>query len=304
MPRAALKNGIELEYDTFGTDTDPALLLIQGLTGQLTAWEVGFCEQLADGGHFVIRFDNRDCGLSTTMDGAAVDIGAVLAGGMSGQAVTDVPYTLSDMAGDAVGLLDHLGIERAHVLGVSMGGMIAQVVSIEHPSRVRSLISVMSMTGELEYATPAPEAMTLLMAAPPSGREELIARAPEAAVLSSKRYFDPEKAKVLAAEAFDRRFYPEGATRQLAAIFASGSRADALSRLDVPTLVIHGREDTLIPRGGGQRTADVVPGSTFLLVADMGHDLPEPLWPLLTGAVVGFTHLVDANASELARATA
>ncbi len=191
MPRASLTAGIEIEYDTFGSTDDPALLLIQGLTGQLIAWEEPFCQGLADGGYQVIRFDNRDCGLSTSFDGVAVDPAAVMAAALIGQPLRDVPYTLSDMAADTVGLLDHLDIDEAHILGVSMGGMIAQHVAIEHPHRVRSLISMMSMTGEPEYGTPTPEAMAALLAPPPQGRAECIARAREAAVWSSKRYFDP-----------------------------------------------------------------------------------------------------------------
>ena len=151
MPRAALPSGIEIEYETFGSADDPALLLIMGFTAQLISWDERFCRRLADGGRYVIRFDNRDCGLSTTLDGVEVDLGQVIGAAMAGQPLPEVPYTLSDMAADAVGLLDHLGIERAHVLGASMGGMIAQTVAIEHPARVASLISIMSMTGELEY---------------------------------------------------------------------------------------------------------------------------------------------------------
>jgi pimeloyl-ACP methyl ester carboxylesterase len=215
-----------------------------------------------------------------------------------------VPYTLSDMARDTVGLLDHLGIDRAHVLGASMGGMIAQVVAIEHPERVRSLISVMSMTGEPEFGLPEPEAMEVLFAPPAPDRESFIASAPQAAVWCSKRYFDAEQARALAARSFDRRYYPEGAPRQLAAVYASGERHEGLVALAVPTLVIHGLDDTLIPPAGGRRTAELVPGSTLLLVADMGHDLPEPLWPLITGTALGFTAMVDAARPQALRASA
>jgi pimeloyl-ACP methyl ester carboxylesterase len=295
MPTASLSGGLEIEYDTFGSAGDPALLLIQGFTGQLIAWEERFCEGLAAGGYQVIRFDNRDCGWSTTFDGVTVDPAAVMTAVVAGQPVPEVPYTLSDMAADAVGLLDHLDVERAHVLGVSMGGMIAQHVAIEHPRRVHSLISLMSMTGEFEYGTPTPEAMAALLAPPPQDRDACIVRAGEAAVWSSKRFFDADRARAQAARNFDRRFYPEGAPRQLAAIYASGRRTEGLAALRVPTLVIHGRDDTLITPSGGTRTAELVAGSTLLLVADMGHDLPEPLWPLLTGAIIGFTRSVDAS---------
>jgi pimeloyl-ACP methyl ester carboxylesterase len=295
MARAKINREIELEYETFGSPKDPALLLIQGFTSQLIQWEVGFCELLAEGGYHVIRFDNRDCGLSTTLDGAQVDLGAVMAAAIARQPLPAVPYRLSDMAADAVGLLDHLGIARAHVLGVSMGGMIAQQLAIEHPDRVLSLISVMSMTGEIEHGMPEPEAMTALLAPPPTERGEYIASATKAAVWSSERYFDPDKVRAHAARCFDRRFYPEGAPRQLAAVYASGDRHAGLSELLIPTLVIHGLDDKLITPGGGRRTAELVPHSSLLLVADMGHDLPEPLWPFITGAILGFTHVVDAR---------
>jgi pimeloyl-ACP methyl ester carboxylesterase len=294
MPRAVVNEGIELEYETFGSPDDPTLLLVSGFTSQLIAWEVGFCERLAAGGYQVVRFDNRDAGLSTTFDGATVDLGAVMTTALARQPVPPVPYTLSDLARDTVGLLDHLGVGRAHVLGASMGGMVAQVVAIEHPERVRSLISMMSMTGEPEFGMPEPEALEVLFAPPPPDRESYIASASQAAVWCSKRYFDAEHARAHAARNFDRRYYPEGAPRQLAAIYASGERHEGLAALDLPTLVIHGLDDTLIPAAGGRRTAELVPGSTLLLVADMGHDLPEPLWPLISGTVLGFTAMVDA----------
>jgi pimeloyl-ACP methyl ester carboxylesterase len=293
MPRALVHDKVELEYDTFGSPDDPALLLIQGFTSQLIQWDERFCEQLAGGGYYVIRFDNRDCGLSTTFDGVEVDLGAVMAAALAGQPVPEVPYTLSDMASDGVGLLDDLGVERAHVLGVSMGGMIAQQLAIDHPQRVRSLISVMSTSSEIEYSTPEPEAIAVLLTPPPTGRDEYIAAAANVAVWCSERYFDLERAREEAARGFDRRFYPDGAPRQMAAIYASGERRAGLSELQVPTLVIHGLDDTLIPPSGGRRTAELVPHSSLLLVADMGHDLPEPLWPLITGAILGFTTVVD-----------
>lgn len=287
MPRALLPSGIELEYDTFGSPSDPALLLVMGFTAQMTAWDEAFCRMLADGGFHVIRFDNRDCGLSTKLDGVAVDTGAVMAAAFGGTEVPPVPYTLSDMASDAAGLLDHLGIECAHVMGASMGGMIAQHIAIEHRARVCSLVSVMSMTGEPEYGTPAPEAAEALFAPPPTSRDEYIDASPRWMAWHSKRYRDESRTRELAARDFDRSFYPEGASRQLAAIYASGRRTEGLAALDVPTLVIHGRDDTLITPSGGFRTAELVPGAHLLYLADMGHDMPEPLWPVLVEAVVG-----------------
>ena len=293
MPRATVASTspptVELEYDTFGSPDDPALLLVMGFTAQLIAWDVAFCEQLAARGYHVIRFDNRDCGLSTHLDGQLVDPMAVMSARLSGDEPPEVPYTLSDMAADAVGLLDHLGIDRAHVLGASMGGMIAQTMAIEHPERCLSLISVMSSTGDPRAGQPTPEALALLLTPPPTDREAYIAGADRISVFTSKKYFDPAKARERAAAAFDRAFYPEGASRQLAAIYYSGDRADALAKVEVPTLVIHGRDDNLITPSGGTLTAEAIPEASLLLLAHMGHDLPEPLWPVIVDAITSHT---------------
>jgi pimeloyl-ACP methyl ester carboxylesterase len=284
-----VNDGLELEYETLGSPNDPTLLLIMGFTAQLITWPDGFCALLAERGLHVVRFDNRDCGLSTKLDGREVDLGAVVTAALAGQPMPEVPYTLSDMAADAVGVLDLLDVERAHVLGASMGGMIAQHIAIEHPERVVSLTSVMSMTGEPEYGQPDSEAAQLLLTPPPNERAAYIERSADYAVWASKRYFDPERARRDAARAYDRAFYPEGAGRQLAAIYASGPRTATLPDVKVPTLVIHGRDDRLITPSGGQRTAELVPGANLFLVADMGHDLPEPLWPLLVDAITSHT---------------
>ena len=285
MPRAS-SNGIEIEYDTFGEPTDPALLLVMGFTAQMTAWDESLCKLLADRGLFVIRFDNRDCGLSTHLDGVPVDLGTVMARSMAGEEMPPVPYKLTDMAADAIGLLDHLGIDRAHIVGASMGGMIVQTMAIEHPDRVLSMTSIMSMTGEAEYGQPAPEAMAALLQPPPTERSAYIEQSRTVVkVFASKKYYDADKTAARAGAAFDRAFYPEGAPRQLAGILASGSRADALRALDVPTLVIHGRDDTLIQPSGGERTAELIPGSKLLMLHDMGHDMPEQLWPFITAVI-------------------
>jgi pimeloyl-ACP methyl ester carboxylesterase len=289
MPRALVGNGIELEYDSFGSPDDPALLLIMGFTAQMTSWPVAFCEELAAGGRFVIRFDNRDCGLSTKLDGVHVDLGAVMAAAFSDQVVAGVPYTLSDMAADSVGLLTHLGIDRAHIMGASMGGMIAQTVAIEHPHRCLSLVSVMSQPGDPDVGQPTPEAATALMSPPPTDRAAYIAAAPQWMTWHSKRYRDEARTKQQAAADFDRSFYPHGGPRQLAAIYASGRRSAQLAVLDLPTLVIHGRDDTLITPSGGIRTAELIAGANLLLMADMGHDIPEPLWPIIVDAVLSHT---------------
>ncbi|MGB8859038.1 MAG: alpha/beta hydrolase [Ilumatobacteraceae bacterium] len=289
MARALVQTGMELEYDTFGSPADPALLLIMGFTAQMTAWEPGFCQILADGGRFVIRFDNRDCGLSTKLDGQVPDVAGAMAAAFADTAAPPLPYTLSDMAADAVGLLDVLGIERAHIMGASMGGMIAQTIAIEHPERVRSLISVMSQPGEVEVGQPSDEAAAAIFAPPPTTRDEYIAAAPRWMVWQSTKYRDEARTKELAAREFDRSFYPEGGPRQLAAIYGSGRRTAGLQALDVPALVIHGRDDQLITPSGGFRTAELIPGAHLLFLADMGHDLPEPLWPVVTDAVLSHT---------------
>jgi pimeloyl-ACP methyl ester carboxylesterase len=296
MPRASFTSTdnrqIELEYDHFGNPTDPALLLIMGFTAQMVAWEEEFCQQLANRGHFVIRFDNRDCGLSTKLHGVPSNSDAVIMAAMMETEMPPVAYTLSDMAADAMKVLDHLNIERAHIMGASMGGMIAQTVAIEHPHRVKTLISVMSQPGELTVGQPTQEAMELIVTPAPTDRDEYIAFAPKWQLWQSKKYRSDEVSRRNAIRDFDRSNYPEGGPRQMAAIYASGSRAEGLQKLQVPTLVIHGTEDQLITPSGGERTAELIPNSTLLMVDDMGHDMPQPLWPFYLDAITKHTALV------------
>ena len=296
MPRASFTSTdnrqIELEYDHFGNPTDPALLLIMGFTAQMVAWDEEFCQQIADRGHFVIRFDNRDCGLSTKLHGVPSNSDAVIMAAMMETEMPPVPYTLSDMAADAMKVLDHLNIERAHIMGASMGGMIAQTVAIEHPHRVKTLISIMSQPGELTVGQPTQEAMELIVTPAPSDRDEYIAFAPKWQLWQSKKYRSDEVSRRNAIRDFDRSNYPEGGPRQMAAIYASGSRAEGLQKLQVPTLVIHGTDDQLITPSGGERTAELIPNSTLLMVEDMGHDMPQPLWPLYLDAISKHTALV------------
>jgi pimeloyl-ACP methyl ester carboxylesterase len=292
MPRTTVTTTnpetIEIEYEAFGSPEDPALLLVMGFTAQLIAWDDELCELLADRGRYVIRFDNRDCGLSTHLDGAGADPMAVLQAELNGTEAPPVPYDLSDMANDAVGLLDALGIEAAHVMGASMGGMIVQTMAIEHPDRCLSVVSVMSTPG-VRLGPPTQEAMEVLLSPPPKERAAYIAAAERSSVWASKRYVDVDRLKERAAAAYDRAFYPEGAPRQLAAIYASGDRTDALAKVEVPVLVIHGRDDTLISPPGGHATAEAVPAANLLLLADMGHDLPSALWPIIVDAVISHT---------------
>jgi pimeloyl-ACP methyl ester carboxylesterase len=293
MPQFTSPAGITIEFEAFGSPDSPPLLLVMGYTAQMIAWSVEFCEKLAAGGHYVIRFDNRDCGLSTKFDGVEVDLGQIMTAAMLNQPelIRDtVPYTLSDMADDGWALLDHLQIQRAHIIGASMGGMIVQTMAIEQPHRCLSLTSIMSMTGEIDFGQSAPEAQMALLTPGPTDRDGYIeASATTWTVWLSKKYRDPAKIRERAAESYDRSLYPEGGPRQMGAIVASGSRADGLRALNVPTLVIHGLDDTLIAPSGGQRTAELIPDARLLLVDDMGHDLPEELWPVLVPEILSHT---------------
>ncbi len=292
MAHLATPEGISLEYDTFGSATDPALLLVMGFGAQMIAWPVPLCERLAAAGRFVIRFDNRDCGLSSKLDGQLADVKAILASIAAGEldrARGLAPYTLSAMADDGFALLSALGIERAHIIGSSMGGMIAQTMAIEHPQRVLSLTSMMSNTGEPEYGQSTPEASAALLTPAPADREGYVDAAERAVIWRSKRYPELDAARELAGQSYDRGHDPAGVARQLAAMIASGPRAEGLRNLTVPTLVIHGLDDTLIAPSGGERTAALVPGARLLLLEDMGHDRPAPLWPRISEAIIEHT---------------
>ena len=286
MPRAALPSGIELEYATYGDAGDPTLLLVNGYTSQMIVWEQVLLDALVAQGLHVVIYDNRDVGLSSKLDGQLTDPMLVVQAMKTGDPV-DVPYTLSEMAADGMGLLDHLGIERAHIAGVSMGGMIVQTMAIEHPARVASLTSIMSSPGDPKVGQPSPEARDTLLAPPATERDQYIADSVRAKVWLTNKYYSEVQTKQRSAIQFDRIFYPEGFTRQLSAIYASGDRSDQLRELDVPTLVIHGRDDELISPSGGERTAELIDGSRYLLVADMGHDLPGQLAPVFAEAIAG-----------------
>ncbi|MFI1098517.1 alpha/beta fold hydrolase [Streptomyces sp. NPDC020917] len=283
---------VSLAYESFGDPGDPPVLLVMGFGAQMLAWHEDFCRMLADRGRHVIRYDNRDCGLSTKFDRHPVDMGEFIAAVSSGDlptALAMVPYRLLDMAGDGFGLLTALGIERAHVVGASMGGMIAQTMALSSPERVLTLTSMMSSTGEREYGRSSPEAQAVLFGPKPADREGYVAAAERELVWASRRYGDAAVLRELAAASYDRAYYPAGIARQLGAMILSGSRADALRGLRVPTLVIHGLDDTLIGPSGGKRTADLVPDAELLLIPDMGHDRPRELWPTLVDALVAHT---------------
>lgn len=281
-------NGIEIDYDTFGNASDRPLLLIMGLGAQKLLWDDVFCETLVARGHYVIRYDNRDVGLSTKFDAAGVpNIGELLLGRRS----TDVAYTIDDMANDAGGLIEALGLSSAHVCGASMGGMIAQTLAFRHPSRVRSLTSIMSTTGNPALPPPTPDALAVLLAPPADDREGNIERSVVTwRTIGSPGFpFDEAGTRMRAACLYDRCFYPAGVARQLAAILAHGSRVERLRGVAAPTLVIHGADDPLIPVAGGRDTAASIPGASLLVIEGMGHDLPAGAWPCIVDAIGAHT---------------
>ncbi|MFF5075827.1 alpha/beta hydrolase [Actinoplanes sp. NPDC000266] len=290
MPVASVSPDVRIAYETFGHPHDPAVLLVMGFGAQMIAWHEDLCRMLADRGRYVIRYDNRDCGLSTKWDDHPVDLTAFISAVSSGDIAIAPPYTLSDMAGDGLGLLTALGVDRAHVVGASMGGMIAQRMAIEHPSRIRTLTSMMSSTGEPGVGQSTPEAQKVLFTPKPADREGYVAAADRELVWASRRYGDAATLRELAAASYDRSYYPAGIARQLAAMILDGSRAAELAKSQVPTLVIHGLDDTLIDPSGGRRTAELIPGAKLMLVPDMGHDRPRPLWGDLVTAITDWTH--------------
>ncbi len=276
-------NGITIEYDTAGDPADPALLLVMGLGAQLIAWDDEFVKMLADRGFYVIRYDNRDVGLSTWFDEAGPpDVAAALGGDAK------PTYLLADMADDAAGLLDALGIESAHVVGASMGGMIAQSIAIGHPAKVKTLTSIMSTTGDGVVGMPHEEAMAMLLTPAPTDREGVIESSLKGgSVIGSPGYpFDEERVRENAGAAYDRAFHPEGTARQLVAIVASPDRTPELRQLSMPTLVIHGEADTLVDPSGGTATAEAVPGATLWMIPGVGHDLPVALHGEFTDRLV------------------
>ena len=291
----AKANGIEIEYETFGSRTDPALLLIMGLGAQLTLWPETICEGLAAQGFFVVRYDNRDVGLSTDFDAWGMpDLMGAFAKLMKGETV-DAPYQLSDMASDATGLLDALEIDRAHMVGGSMGGMIAQVIAATYPQRTRSLVSIMSTSGRPGLPLGKPEALAMLSAQPEgTDREQLIAHGLKLrTVISGPGYpTEPAAMRALVERNIDRRYYPPGAARQYLAIMASGPRVDLLKTVTVPTLVLHGEDDPLLPVECGRDVAALVPGAKIETFPGWGHDVPEQMVPKLVSSISSFCKTV------------
>jgi pimeloyl-ACP methyl ester carboxylesterase len=275
--------GIDIAFERFGDPGAPPVLLIMGLGTQMLGWPDGFCDTLADHGMHVIRFDNRDIGLSTHIaDGPAPDVGAALTGDLS-----SASYKLSDMAGDTVGLLDALELPSAHVVGASMGGMIAQTVAIEHPARVRSLTSIMSTTGDPSVGQATRPAMAALLSPPAASREQAIERTLAIVRVIGSQGFELDEAEIRRRTglAYDRSNDPVGVARQLVAIAASGDRTAALRGVSVPTLVVHGADDPLVDVSGGQATARAIAGAELAVFGGMGHDLPRGLWAELAGRI-------------------
>jgi pimeloyl-ACP methyl ester carboxylesterase len=284
-------NDIEIYCETQGPDEGRPLVLMRGLGTQLIEWDPRFRQMLVDGGHRLIVFDTRDVGLSTHLSHIKLRTGAN--GG------PQAPYRLSDMALDVVGLMDGLEIETAHIAGISMGGMIAQELAIRHPDRLRSLISVMSSTGEPGLPGPTPEAQKALTRRAPAEREAYIAH-----TLANGRIFtgtgfpfDETRLADVAGRCFDRAYDPAGIGRQFLAVTASGSRHEALAEVRLPSLVIHGDADPLIPLASGEATADAIPNARLEIIPGMGHDLPQGAWPILAQLISDHTAKVEASAN-------
>lgn len=266
---------IELCYETFGDRGNPPLLLVMGLASQMVLWDDEFCERLAGRGFWVIRFDNRDCGRSTILRDKHVPTRMqLLLRHPRGAA-----YALEELADDAAGLLDALEIESAHVVGASMGGMIAQLIAIRHPERVRSLVSIMSSTGNRRVGRPSPRIVPLLLRRVPRDREGYIRDFAVAyKAIGSPRYYSEAHARAIGERCYERGIHPTGSARQLAAIVTAKDRTQQLKRLDVPATVIHGTVDPLVNPSGGRATAAAIPGARLVMIPGMGHDLPPELW--------------------------
>ena len=284
-------NGIEIEYETAGNKADPALLLVMGLGAQMTIWPDSLFQGLAKAGFYVIRFDNRDTGLSTDFGSAGLpDIASAIQKLMSGQKV-EAPYYLKDMAADAIGLLDALGIDRAHMVGASMGGMIVQIVAAEYAARTRSMVSIYSTSGRYGLPTGKPEALAMLSAQPegPTREDKIKHGIKVRNTIGSPGYPTPEaEMRAFVEKNVDRRWYPEGSARQYLAVIASGERVELLKTIKVPTLVLHGEADPLLPVECGRDVAALVPGAKIETFPGWGHDFPPGMIPTVIDRIAGF----------------
>jgi pimeloyl-ACP methyl ester carboxylesterase len=289
---------VELCYERFGDPSDPAMLLVMGLGTQMLGWHEEFCAALAGRGFHVIRFDNRDIGRSTNLR----DLPAPSLRQLITRDKRAAGYSLSDMAADGIGLLDHLGIQQAHVVGASMGGMIAQTMAIEHPDRVLSLVSIMSNTGSRLTGQPSPRVLPMFLSPAPRDRDGHVEWQIKLFDLIGSPGFERDKDEMRRdfGRAYDRGINPAGHARQLAAIQTAGNRSAALARITVPTLVIHGTKDRLVGPSGGKATAKAIPGARLLLVEGMGHDLPRGAWPQIIEAIADNTARAGAPAGATA----
>jgi len=288
-------NGIQIEYEIFGKKTNPTIVLIAGNGAQLNFWEPDFCEMLAKDNLQVIRFDNRDAGLSTKFDAAGIpDMEKIYQEAQEGKPIKTA-YTLEDMADDVAGLLDALEIKKAHICGASMGGTIAQVFAYRHPLRIYSLISIMSSTGNPNNPQISPETLAIVTATPPTGRDAYIDYSLRMwkNIWSKGFPFEEERARRYCEESYDRSYYPQGAIRQNAALVANGDRRQHLSLLTIPTLVIHGTADVLFSVEAGKDTAHTIPEAKLLLIEGMGHDMPVGTWKCIVEAIV--SHVNDTS---------
>ena len=285
-------NGIEIEYEVFGADSGAPLLLIMGLGQQLTRWSMSLVDRLVSEGYRVVRFDNRDIGLSTGFDAVATPDLPTVFGALAEGRDPGAPYLLSDMADDAAGLLDALGIARAHVAGVSMGGMIGQMLAAQHPSKVLSLVSVMSTTGNPAVPPATPEAQAVLFARPEAMDLESLtehALKTQIAIQSPAWPVDPLTERPALRAAIQRAYHPMGVLRQMIAVLASGDRREALKTITAPTVVLHGADDPLVRVEGGRDTAATIPGAELRIVEGMGHDLPAAAHDAFIDAVKAAT---------------
>ncbi len=284
-------NGIQIEYGTFGESSFPALLLIMGGGSQMIYWEPEFCELLANEGYFVIRFDNRDIGLSTKFEEAGIPD---MIAAMKGEPIIP-PYTLEDMADDVVGLLDALSIDKAHICGASIGGMIAQVLSYRHPERVLSLTSIMSSTGNPELPQIKPEILAEVYKPTPGEREAYIEHNVNMwrKLWSPGFPFEEQRLRSVMGESYDRSYYPQGMARQSAAVLAHGYQRASIASIKSPTLVIHGDKDPFMSIEGGKETAELIPNAKLLIIEGMGHDMPKGAWPTIIDAILN--HIRQAS---------
>ena len=284
----AKANGIQIEYEVFGEYMNPKLVLIAGNGAQMNFWDTEFCEMLAKNDLCVIRFDNRDAGLSTKFDAAGIPDMTKVYNAAKEKKTIDTAYTLEDMADDIAGLLDVLKIGAAHICGASMGGMIAQIFAYRYPSRTSSLISIMSSTGNPSNPQISKETLAMVIAAPPTERNEYIEHNFRMwKSLWSKGFpFEEKRARRYLEESYDRNFCPHGALRQNAALVANGDRRKSLALLQIPTLVVHGTADPLFPVEAGIDTAHTIPNAKLLLIEGMGHDMPRGTWEKIVSAIV------------------